>query len=37
VGGYTIMKKQASQGGSQINICFSKWRQDLQVMVVVAM
>ncbi len=36
VGGYTIMNKQAFQGDGQINICSSKWRQDLQMMAIVA-
>jgi hypothetical protein len=36
VGNYTIMKKQASQGGGQINIHSSKWKQDPQVMAIMA-
>ncbi len=35
-GTYTIMKKQAFQGGGQVNICLGEWRQEPQVMVVVA-
>ncbi len=30
------MNKQAFQGDGQINICSSKWRQDLQMMAIVA-
>ncbi len=35
-GAYTIMKKQTFRKGGQINIYLGEWRQEPQVMVVVA-
>ncbi len=37
VGGYYIIKQPTFQGGDQLNNYFGEWRQDLQVMAVVAM